>query len=277
MSEPTPPPRLEGAADGAAPGLSAGDVDRLLADFRSWLLDHPAAPADESEPAELDLDLSALVGSLIALRQEVNLQTRASRAQTEQTAQAVEVLGRALEALERPPQPSADDALRPLLRALVDVHDALSLARREVLRLRDGLPAEAPAPAPPPAVHVRLPFWARWLGLERQVQRDLAPLQEWQRGRPEPPPDVAPKLRQMADAMFAGYDMSLQRLERALVQHGLERIACVGEPFDPETMEVAEVVRDPARGGTEVIEELRPGYRWRGRLFRYAQVRVARP
>ena len=66
-------------------------------------------------------------------------------------------------------------------------------------------------------------------------------------------------------------------LERALEQHGLERVSCVGEPFDPETMEVAEVVRDPERTITEVIGELRPGYRWRGKLLRYAQVRVARP
>ncbi len=66
-------------------------------------------------------------------------------------------------------------------------------------------------------------------------------------------------------------------MQRALDQHGLERIACVGAPFDPESMEVAEVVRDPERGATEVIDEVRPGYRWRGRLLRYAQVRVARP
>ncbi len=29
--------------------------------------------------------------------------------------------------------------------------------------------------------------------------------------------------------------------------------------------------------GTTVIDELRPGYRWRGKLLRFAQVRVARP
>jgi molecular chaperone GrpE len=68
----------------------------------------------------------------------------------------------------------------------------------------------------------------------------------------------------------------LQRLERAIEQQGLEAIECVGEPFDPETMEVAEVVREPGRDSTEVLEEIRRGYFWRGRLFRYAQVRVAR-
>jgi molecular chaperone GrpE (heat shock protein) len=42
-------------------------------------------------------------------------------------------------------------------------------------------------------------------------------------------------------------------------------------------MEVAEVVSEPGRTGTEVLEEVRRGYRWRGRVFRPAQVRVARP
>jgi molecular chaperone GrpE len=71
--------------------------------------------------------------------------------------------------------------------------------------------------------------------------------------------------------------MSLQRIDRAIAQQGLEVIACVGEPFDPETMEVAEVVREEGRTSTEVLQEIRRGYRWRGRLFRYAQVRVAKP
>jgi molecular chaperone GrpE len=42
-------------------------------------------------------------------------------------------------------------------------------------------------------------------------------------------------------------------------------------------MEVAEVVREEGRASTEVLDEIRRGYRWHGRLFRYAQVRVAKP
>jgi molecular chaperone GrpE len=70
--------------------------------------------------------------------------------------------------------------------------------------------------------------------------------------------------------------MSVQRLERALQQHGLEPIPCVGQPFDPETMEVVEVVPQSDGGGSEVVEEVRRGYLWRGRVFRFAQVKVAK-
>ena len=91
------------------------------------------------------------------------------------------------------------------------------------------------------------------------------------------PDETGQRLQQVLDALLVGYRMSLQRLERALEQQGLEAISCVGRPFDPETMEVAEVVREEGRTSTEVLQEIRRGYRWRGRLFRYAQVRVARP
>lgn len=272
MSEPAPPSVAEDTADGAAQALSAEAIEQLLAGFRVWLQDQPAE-APEPAPAEPALDLSALLAPFVALRHEVNLQTKASRAQLEQNTQALEQLRLALEALRRPPAPSVDDTVRPLLKALIDVQDALTLARREMLRVRTALPArDIP---PPPAFDVRLPFWARCLGLQADVDRELAPLRAWQAAAPTSD-DIA-RQRQTIDALLVGYDMSLQRLSRALDQHGLERIACVGEPFDPETMEVAEVIRDSERAGTEVIDELRPGYRWRGRLLRYAQVRVARP
>ena len=41
--------------------------------------------------------------------------------------------------------------------------------------------------------------------------------------------------------------------------------------------EALRVVRDEGRPNTEVVQEIRRGYLWHGRLFRYAQVRVAKP
>ena len=78
------------------------------------------------------------------------------------------------------------------------------------------------------------------------------------------------------DPLATGYTMSRQRVERALQQHGLEPIPAVGEPFDPEQMEVLEVVTDSGRTSGEVVEEVRRGYLWNGRIFRFAQVRVAK-
>src|SRR5262249_51185764 len=86
------------------------------------------------------VDLHTLAGNLIALRQEVNLSTRATRATLEQNADALNHLGELARRAQRaaePAQGSADDAAKPLLTALIDVYDALALARRQVERLRE--------------------------------------------------------------------------------------------------------------------------------------------
>src|SRR5438105_6710093 len=180
---PEPPPHFvaESAGDpaeslsGQPPG--ADTVDRILSDFRAWLENATTAESFGESPslAESGFDLAALLAPFIALRHEVNLLTRASRAQLEQNTTALDQLRQALDVLRRPP-PAGDEPLRPLLKALLDVHDALSLGRREVQRLQDSFPEGL---ASSPAFDIRLPWWARWLGLQGEVDDALAPLRTW--------------------------------------------------------------------------------------------------
>jgi len=237
-------------------------------------------------------DVATVLQQFIALRHEVNLQTKANRGQLEQNGQTIAMLQEALGTLQRQEalleendQEVQDEIARPLLKALVDTHDALALAERQVGRLADNSttpPAPAPAPGAPPIIKLKIPHWARWIGLDASIEAQLAPLYAWHQSQQQPTPTPASdssanRYRQNLDALLTGYRMSLQRIERALTQHELEAFPCVGLPFDPEIMEVAEVVREAGRTGTVVIEELRRGYLWRGRLFRCAQVRVAKP
>jgi molecular chaperone GrpE len=273
----------------------------VLADFRAWLLEAAALPADNGEggPAPdgaVPVDLHTLLGQFVALRHEVNLQTRASRAQQEQTDGALRQLAQALDLLqqrqEAPARPAdSEEALRPLLKTLLDLHDALSLAGREVQRVEsallpalDQLTADAgPPPGPPAPADVALPFWLRLLGGGRAVREALTAGQRQaagtapQEARRQQAGQAAGRVRQFVTSVVTGYTMSVQRLERALPQYGLEPIPCVGRPFDPEVMEAIEVVAEPGRSSTEVIEEVRRGYLWRGRVLRYAQVKVSRP
>jgi len=101
---------------------------------------------------------------------------------------------------------------------------------------------------------------------DQATQRD-----RYERGR-----EGVKRVRQLLGSLVTGYRMGLQRVERALEQQGLEPIFATGTPFDPERMEVLEAVADTGRPPGEVIEEVRRGYLWRGRVFRFAQVRVAR-
>jgi molecular chaperone GrpE len=84
------------------------------------------------------------------------------------------------------------------------------------------------------------------------------------------------RVRGFVESVIAGYTMSLQRLDRLLDQHDLEALASVGMVYDPERMEVLDTVAGTGKPSGEVIEEMRRGYLWRGRVFRFALVRVAK-
>src|SRR5262249_3446877 len=130
-------------------------------------------------------------------------------------------------------------------------------------------------PAPPPAAS----FWSRWLGWGKDTVSVAVTVQQEdtkQRERRLQAQQAADQVRELLGSRLTGYSMSLRRIERTLEQYNLEPIACVGEPFDPEMMEVVEVAADPNRPAGEVLEEVRRGYLWHGRVFRYAQVRVTK-
>lgn len=62
-------------------------------------------------------------------------------------------------------------------------------------------------------------------------------------------------------------------LTSALEREGLERIDPVGQPFDPTLHDA--VAHEPGDGEQqEVVEVLRAGYRWKGRVLRPAMVKV---
>jgi molecular chaperone GrpE len=308
-----------GAAENAhldrAAALTPEAIESVLGDFRAWLQEAAArgetAPPSEAEEAGV-IDLHTLLGQFTGLRHEVHLQTRAVRAQQEQSGEALRQLSEALDLLQQSQlaarhahEQERDEVVRPLLKVLVDVYDALALAEREVRRVQDtvlpaleelaALPAAAPAaaaPPPPAAAPAQVSFWARLFGLDETVARQQETIAALEKALAEeharaaaaaqpagPSPQqqqAAERARQMLASVVTGYTMSVQRVQRALQQHGLEPIPAVGEPFDPEYMEVLEAVLDSGRPSGEVLEEVRRGYLWRGRLFRYAQVRVAK-
>jgi molecular chaperone GrpE len=262
-------------------------VETILANFRSWL-DQVVSAAPEiggGAPAQAPpaVDLHTLLGQFIALRHEVNLQTRATRAQQEQNGETLRRLSQALESLEQTQEEARqtgpyteEAALRPLLKTLVDVADALDLARRKMLQAQEGVwplleRLKAPPVAPEPDGGPANSWWRKWFGGGRAMaSAAIVPRQA------QPGEEAAGQVRELLDSLIQGYSMSLQRVERALEQHGLERIECVGQPFDPERMEVMDAVAATGLPPGEVMDEVRRGYLWRGRVFRYALVRVAK-
>jgi molecular chaperone GrpE len=58
-----------------------------------------------------------------------------------------------------------------------------------------------------------------------------------------------------------------------LEKEGLERVSPTGEAFDPNVAEA--VIHEPGEGEPTVVEVLRTGYVWQGRVIRPAMVKVA--
>jgi molecular chaperone GrpE len=61
-------------------------------------------------------------------------------------------------------------------------------------------------------------------------------------------------------------------LSGVLDREGLERIDPLGAAFDPMLHDA--VAHEPGEGGQEVVEVLRAGYRWKGKVLRPAMVKV---
>jgi molecular chaperone GrpE len=242
--------------------LTPEGIEIVLADFRAWLTDLAAGTVSEPEP-QLDepLDLHALFGQFTALRHEVNLQTRAVRAQQEQNAETLQRLREAVEVVHQAAADETDDdgPTRTMLKSLVEVADALALAKQEVERLAQTADSSL---HPIRALADQRSVWARWFAEGRSAGQQAGA--------------AAGRVQQLLDSVLAGYRMSLQRLERVLQQHGLDPIPCAGLAFNPERMEAIEAVADSGRPIGEVLAVVRPGYEWNGKPFRHALVRVAK-
>ncbi len=71
-----------------------------------------------------------------------------------------------------------------------------------------------------------------------------------------------------------GLKMVHKNLVSTLEGAGLSRIDCLGKPFDPELHEAVEKVQGSSAGEDRVVEEIRPGYLFRGRTVRPSMVKV---
>ena len=78
------------------------------------------------------------------------------------------------------------------------------------------------------------------------------------------------------ESLQAGIAMIQQQLKSILAETGLEEIDARGKPFDPTLHEaVAQTETADAPEG-QVVQQIRKGYKLRGRLLRPATVVVAR-
>jgi len=227
------------------------DRDEILRRFATWL-DSVLGAEDPPQglPAELlsslmaepqpvndgRSDLYSMWAAVTALTQEVRLQGRSFKQLSESLA-PITTLAPQLPQMHREAQESAR---REMLDVLLDLRD----------RLAGGL--ERVRTSQEESLGSR--WTARLLARHRafrQASENLAALEE-------------------------GYQMCMERLEDALAQFDVRKIACDGQPFDPKSMHAVDVEETDQEAEGTVLEVYRAGYEWKGEVHRPAQVKVAR-
>ncbi len=78
------------------------------------------------------------------------------------------------------------------------------------------------------------------------------------------------------EALIKGYELSLERLEEALEQLGVCEIPAQGRSFDPQCMTAVDIEETTQAPEGTVLDVYRTGYQWEKRIFRTAEVKVAR-
>jgi molecular chaperone GrpE len=255
------------------------DVDAILGRFRQWLdlareeaMDRrqPAdvGPADADPPREFGL--IDLVAEFTALRQEIKLQTKSARGLQEQAEALLPPLQQAIEhfrSVTPKEEQAAWTAGKPLADGLATLDEALDRARGEIEKARHALLDRSVLELEGSLDELfKGQSWLRRRRLRKYHEQVLETVARWDRG----------DRRRWFDSLLEGFGLMQNRLRRGMQAEAIERIACLGRPVDPERMVVVEVVDDPGVPSHTVVEELRRGYLWRGRVLRLAEVRASR-
>lgn len=204
----------------------------------------PLPPLDATHTAGQGSDLYSLWSSMATLTQEVRVQGRLFKQLNETLARSEQNGSEPVEAEESRSEVSTSGRPRKQeIDLLLDLRDRME---RGIATARDAAAGLTPA---------RLPRLARWLGVGQGYARHA---------------------QEIFNALSHGYALTLDRLDEALVACGVDRIACLHQTFDPQRMTAIDIEETAAVPEGTVVEVYRDGYEWNGKIYRSAQVKVAR-
>lgn len=208
-----------------------------------------------------EFGLVDVVEAFTAMRHEWRGQSKESRA----VAEAISAAAQTIAGLEEKLQSQFNDGIavdaQQLAAGLAETEHQLSRAT-DAIRVastnrttRDQTTAEAIR-----AYFDRMPRLARWFA------RPLLTFTLEQ---------LAPATSAAESTEIEGMNLVLGRLRGTMKQLGIERHNTVGEPFDAAAMNAIAATDSSEYPPGHVAEQLAPGYRWRGRQLRFAEVIVA--
>lgn len=250
--------------------------EQILEQFRKWLLEtrQEAAALDGGiapvAPAAPGLGLERLVEEFTALRHELKLQTRSTRALEERVEASLTSLAEAASTFRSATSAEAAKGDKNFATTLAELDDSLERGseqwKKNGARLTNS--GASALLAQVNELYAQQTWWQRrWTATHhRRICQQIEQAEE-----------QAQRERQtLLTALLSGYELIQQRLARTMASAGVARIRAVGRPVDPEQMVVVEVVYADGPPG-QVIEEIRRGYLWPGGVLRLAEVRAIRP
>ena len=229
-----------------------------------------ATPQDEPAAPLPDVGLRQLIEAFTAMRHDLKLQTKSARALEHALQPALAGLEQAMgrfQAVTGCEQEAAKLAAKPFVETLIGLDEAFLRGARAFESMHQRIARTSPERAretvdePLP----RLPRWRRWF--VRNERR--------QTGRPGAETPARDHAEDIAHLM-EGHTLIQARIERALREHEIYRIESVGRHVNPSEMTVVELVDSPDTEPETVVEEIRPGYKWRDKVIRCAEVRAVR-
>jgi molecular chaperone GrpE len=250
------------------------EIEAVLERFQQWLdevrveavaLDHTLRDGERPEFGLIDL-----VKEFTALRQEIKLETKSARSLQEQAEALLPPLRQAIEhfrsVVPREEQ-AAWNAGKALAEGLATLDEALDRGRTQIEKARELLVDEQ-ARALTEALDqlFKSQSWFRRRRLRRYHEKVMEVVRK----------DAQGPRRHWFESLLEGYGLMQNRLRRVMQAEDIERIESLGRQVDPELMIVVEVVDEPDVPAGTVIEELRRGYLWQGRVVRHAEVKAAR-
>ena len=203
-----------------------------------------------------------------AMRHELKLQTKSSRGLEESVQSARQGLDEAIRhfrSIQSREEQSAERAALPLAEAMAGLDEGLWRAGMAFEQAHDQITRAVPQRVRQVLAEEfeRLPTWRKWLvgNWPERLQRRCAEV-------------VSDLNAEEFVRLLDGFRLIQQRTQQELERHSLRRLDVVGRRVDPACMTVV-AVADSSEGPAEtVVEELRPGYYWRDRVLRFAEVRA---
>jgi molecular chaperone GrpE len=254
------------------------EIGTVLERFQQWLdevrveartLDRIDGVQSQEDSERPEFGLIDLVKEFTALRHELKLETKSSRMLQEQAESLLPPLRQAIEhfrSVAPREEQAAWNAGKALAEGLATLDEALERGRSQIEKARELLVDEQ-ARALTSALDelFKSQSWFRRRRFRQYHEQVMEVVRQ----------DAQGPRRQWFESLLEGYGLMQNRLRRVMQAEDIERIECLGRQVDPELMIVVEVVDEPDVPAHTVIEELRRGYLWRGRVVRHAEVKAS--